>query len=310
MPKQIVILDSTQIDAYCTCPSLWNYEYNENVVLDSETKDDIKMGTLGHKWLEIFYRAKALHADIGTAVSAANAFDPDALDVADAHEFPLDKEKRRTVIERLQLYWMKYNKLKDFVPLCKRVHSIEIDSEGNVVDCYKPLPLVEQGFSYELLNTPEYLFVLEGRIDVLTEINGAHHWVDHKFQIRERTLYSKSIQFRNYSLVTGCSIGIINYIRLHKDVKDSTLQRQLVSFGPHEIRAWRSELIDIFIRVAKDLKRASSEGVYAFNKNRAACPGKFGYECQYTHICDEPNPGVAQAIKIEKYKKRKEWRPW
>lgn len=310
MPKQVIIADSTQIDTYCTCPTLWNYEFKENLALDAEIKDDIKMGTLGHKWMERFYQVRALSSDLNKAIEYANAFDPDAADEADNHEYPLDPKKRKTVIDRCQLYWMKYSKLKDFVPLVKTVEKWGWDEQGYPITIHEKVPLVEQGFSYELLNTPEFHFILEGRIDILTEVNRINHWVDHKFQTRERSLYSKSIQFRNYCLATNCQLGVINYIRLHQEVKTTTLERQIVSFSPIELRVWKSELIDIFRQMARDVKNEEKNGSYAFERRRSSCPGKFGYQCQFTHICEEPNLQIGDLIKVEKYKKKKEWKPW
>lgn len=310
MSKQIVIADSTQLQTFCECPTMWLHSFHDNITLEGSIKDDIKMGTMGHKWLEIYYRSLGIDGNLQNAVAAANAINFDELDKVDAEGFPLDKAKRSTVIDRLQLYWMKYSKLRDFIPICKQKHAVAFNSEGVPYDCYEKVPLVEQGFSYELLNTSEYLFVLEGRIDLLTEVNGTFHWVDHKFQSREHDLYQKSIQFRNYSLATNCSVGVINYIRLHKAVSDSTLERVAVSFGSAELRAWRSELIDIFVSMAKSMKKLSDQKSYAFERNRSACAGKWGYPCQYTPICEEPLRQVGDLIKVQKYIQKKEWRPW
>ena len=58
---------------------------------------------------------------------------------------------------------------------------------------------MRKGFSYELLNTREYLFVLEGKVDLIfTDFGGG--FMDHKTQFRARSLYKKSLKSRTSSI--------------------------------------------------------------------------------------------------------------
>lgn len=285
--KQTLVLDSTQIDTFYTCPTMWDLSYSQNLTITEEEKDAIAMGTLGHKWLELYYRYKTLGRPLQECVAVANGMNPDEVDTApeDQGTFPLDAIKRKKVKDRCQLYWMTYSS-NDFMPQ------------------YENAPLVEQGFSFKLFESPEYLFVLEGKIDLIASKNGSNFFVDHKFQLRERKLYNKSIQFRNYALATGLNIGIINYIRLHESVSDKTFVREPIAFSAHEMQQWRSELIDKYVEIAGMIEKNR------FPKNRASCSGKFGYPCEFTKICEEPNYEVGQLIKIQQYHQKKEWKPW
>jgi hypothetical protein len=305
--KQTLILDSTQIDTYYTCPELWNFGYRQSLTLsDAEEKDAIAKGTLGHKWLEIYYDHRARGTTIEHAVEVANKVNPDTLDndPNDNHQFPLDPQSRKDVIKRCQEYWMTYSQ-NDYTPDYKCIYGIEIDeSSGMPRDVQRKVPLIEQGFSYKLLETPEYLFILEGRIDFIGSHNGNQFFMDHKFQLRERKLYTKSIQFRNYALATGLNLGIINYIRLHKETSNKTFVREPISFNSYELKVWRSELIDVYVQIANAVKHNE------YVKNRAACSGKFGYPCEFTRICEEPLQSTANLIKVQMYKQKKEWKPW
>lgn len=313
--QQIVILDSTQIDAYDTCPTLWLHSYHESLELSNgDSKDAIVMGTLGHLWMENYYRAKALGKPIqdctAEAFNACKEVDSLDQDPDDNHTFPLDSEKRKIVLERCNQYWMTYSN-SDFIPACRDEYDIKIDPLTDLpIDSVTKIPIVEKGFSYELFNTREYLFILEGRIDLIASMGNSNGFgfVDHKFQLRERNLYPKSIQFKNYALATGLNLGIINYIRLHKEVSNKTFKRDIIAFNSQEIRAWRGELIDIYINVAKNLKADDSK--WSFPRRRSQCSGKFGYACQFIHICEEPNREVGELIKVQQYKKKKEWKPW
>ena len=299
--RQVIIADSSKISTFEECNCKCNYSYNEHITSFGDEKEAIAAGTYGHKLLEIYYKALFQGHKAYAASNRALEFDMDRADKQE-DKFPLSTENRELVRARFSKYWMLYQE-RDFIPLFQPNNIITFSNSGMLVDKLVDDPLVEKGFSYKLLDTSEYLFVLEGRIDMIDYSNSVKKFVDHKFQFRQRDLYSKSIQFRNYALASGCNIGIINYIRLHKNETDKTFVRQPISFNPSEIRLWREELIDIFIRMAQ----AEKQG---YPRNRDACPGKFGYPCEFVPICDEGNPHVREAIKNTNFKKKVEWKPW
>ncbi len=262
MSRQVLIADSTQITHFLECPEFHNLKDKQHLGTDTEVDEPIMAGTFGHKLLDTYY--SNLHLGIEKASELALAFEPPM-------EFNLSSELISLIKERFNLYWMTYSR-NDVKPLMKRVHIIsfrdikpELELIGGLyifpeikelypIDTYPNVALVEQGFSYELLNTSEYLFVLEGKVDLIGEISNTKVWVDHKFQFRKRDLYNKSIQFRNYSLATDLNMAVINYIRLHKAVEKDTLKTDLISFSPQERRYWKQELIEIFISMARPIK--------------------------------------------------------
>lgn len=304
--KQTLILDSSQISTFCECSQKWEYQQQEQLVrlnlanpeLSNRPSEAIAAGSLGHKYLELYYLNNG-------CVARALEFNPDASDTVDEN-FPLDSNLRKLVRRRFEdyvLFWGSH----DYIPATQTKTRIEVRN-GMLTDVYYHIPLVEQGFSYPLLDTSEYLFVLEGRIDFIGRAGSEHIWMDHKFQFRERQLYSKSIQFRNYSLVTGFPLGVINYVRLTKDVGPKTFIRQPISFGPYEMRCWREELIEIFVTAARLIAAGNWE--IPQTRNRKSCEGQFGYECEFTTLCNEYNPETRNALKTQTYTRRKEWKPW
>jgi len=291
--RQVLVLDSTQLDQWGRCPNLWNLSSNEQLTLSNEVRDDFAMGTYGHKLLEIYYTN--IHKGIGTAVKEMQEYKLE-------EPYPLSEERRQSVSTRLTDYWMKYSTVGDILPSSRPVKTIGIDNDGFPCTTVTNEPLVEKGFSYPVLDTSEYLFVLEGKIDLIGYMGGMELFLDHKFQSRSHRLYPKSIQFRNYALATGFRTGMINYIRLHKTLEKDTLERTIISFSVNELREWKEELIETYIHIAK------SQGKY--RKERAACSGKYGFPCEFTKICDETEMITIQAIKESLYKKKDEWKPW
>lgn len=295
--RQILILDSSQISLFDECETKWKLAYGENLTTSNEVREDMAMGTFGHHLLEIYYKAKS------------KGFTPDkaaveALEWGNKLDgFPLSPDKKCSVIARFNDYWMTYSRNDIEVAMGKPVHSI-LPFDDVAIDVYTQNPLVEKGFSYELLNTPDYLFILEGRVDVIGNISSSLAFMDHKFQGRSHELYQKSIQFRNYSLALDLSLGIINYIRLHKEITKDTLKREIISFPPWERKWWKTELIKIYLRIAERMRTKD------FEMNFSACPGKYGFKCEFTKICEEHDLVTIEAVKSQNYKQKEVWKPW
>lgn len=325
MSRVTLVLDSSQITTFLDCEQMWKLRYDESLTTSNNVREDMAMGTFGHHLLEIYYKSIARGASINEAVRNALSAPIDTPHVYDDQNvcikcgcyramiigatpelcvrFPLSDENRAKVRNRFGDYWMTYS-VNDIIPARGNAKLKISVIDGILKDSWVEEPLVEQGFSFVLLDTPEYLFVVEGRIDLIGELGGRQCFMDHKFQSRERDLYDHSIQFRNYSLATGIPFGVINYVRLHKEMKDTTLERKLMWFTPLERESWRAELIRIFKEIAACMSRGE------WFKRRSSCDGKFGYPCEYVKICDEPLIQVANAMKTAKYVVREKWLPW
>ena len=325
MPKQILILDSTQIDAFLTCPQLWDYGQKQRLTpcTGAPTGEAMLMGTLGHKYLELYYKAKAEGKSQVQAIGAAEDWDPDretclecgenkesTKHLIDGYEdiggegciplhtftpkpFPLEKPRRYEVLQRFREYSYTYTQ-KDIEPISP-AH-------------------VEVGFSHLLYEDAERVYILEGRVDLIGKVGHNSVWIDipvwmdHKFQLRSRDLYKKSIQFRNYALVMyetmGITTGIVNYVRLTKSVTKDTFKRELTQFNSLELAEWKRNLISIYDSIFDSIH----EDIY--DKNWSACSGKFGYPCDFTPLCEEYNEDIKKAKQTQLYTVREEWKPW
>lgn len=299
--KKTLVVDSTQIVEFDDCPQKWEYSSVEQLTQIDESRDSMLMGSYGHKLMEIYYRSIALGAGINEAYKNAKLYKlPDIIQ--------LSKERQEAVEKRFFEYWIMRNHGinlgRDIKPACKEKYAVGINEDGLPFDTTEKVPMVELGFSYKLLDTPEYLFVLEGMIDLLGSMDGINLFMDHKWQERRRSLYKKSVQFRNYALASNCQMGIINYVRMAEKIDQHTFERDIISFTAQELRHWKQELIEIFIKMvnsAADEKREQRWG---------SCSGKFGWACEFTNLCEEFNPDMKQRIKDFKYKKKDPWTPW
>jgi hypothetical protein len=277
-------------------------------------------GTYGHKLLDIYYRNKTQRMPLNENIAACLKYDPDTETcecgcMAELHKplvglpnvqecqrchkcaqfrprpFPLDLETRKVVLNRFKDYIYKYQH-NDFQPISEK-H-------------------VEVGFSETIYEDAENLFVLEGRIDLIAEIQGLKVVVDHKFQMQTHWLYPQSVQFKNYAMVSGCNTMIINYVRLQQKIVDTSLNRDIVSFNRPQLAAWKARLINIFW----DIKKVMS--YTPLPRNWDACSG-YGKTfkkdepkyCWYGTLCEEPSAATAELKENTLFKIQQEvWRPW
>jgi hypothetical protein len=349
MPNKFILtLDSSQIDCFLECPAKWHYSYQKRLQLTSDTVNvPMNSGSYGHKLLEIIYRARARGRSEDCALTEAFAYDIDKETCRCSHG-----AERHNIYPNFQCACgliIPTNNGTGLCPICNVKQTTSCTSIGCPCQEFEPIefPLstldrqfvrdrvleytmiegtaipelipkspehVEVGFSHKLYEDQDKLYILEGRIDLIGQIanNCTEGWADHKFQSRERNLYLKSIQFRNYSLVTRMPIGVVNYIRFAKKVeKDKTFKREIISFSRAELISWESELIRIFAKVQNFIVNQQFPWFLDDSRNWSACAGKFGYPCEFTKLCENfSQPQLIQLIEASEYKTKPEWRPW
>lgn len=322
MPKTILILDSSQIDTFLTCPTQWYYGCKRRLIPNNARENTpMDMGTYGHKLLEIIYKERA-KGNSKNAIDIAFAYDIDketchCAHGKEIHAIVADFEKCRSVgcpCEKFEPIEFPLS-APDRAFVRDRVLDYTSFEGVSIPELIPTSPdHVEVGFSHKLYEDDNRLFILEGRIDLLGQIanNCPEGWADHKFQSRERDLYLKSIQFRNYSMVTGLSIGVVNYIRFAKKIdKNKTFKRAIISFSRIEMDAWKDNLIRVFSKIEDTLIQDNWYDQTDAFRNRAACSGKFGYPCGYTTLCENFfNPELIKIYEQSEYKQKPEWRPW
>lgn len=303
---QTIIADSSQLNCFDTCPVLWYYTYYEGIAKvtpvrsggdfeeDGEKKERMNyrdMGTVFHKILEVRYKNRLTIRDcVDSTFLGANGVMP-----------VLTPNEETLIRQTALLYDANYAINGDF--------SIR-DPDS-----------VELGFSDEIYNDSNYQFILEGRIDLAEAYmgGGIEVAVDHKSQGTAKKLYKKSIQFRNYAMVLNKNMLVINYIRFNKTLGKNTFVRDIASFTNEDHRVWRLELINLFLCMADfkeklDYFKGDNEYInkHLLNKSkrRSQCSGSFGFECEYTSLCDAPNLETLINIKQMNYEDKEPFKPW
>ncbi len=279
MSRFSLALDSTQITDLLACPYRWNLAYREHLIHKFQKKEAFDWGTIMHALLEAFYLKLKNGSRRDIAMNnALTLFDEARKSVRTI----ISAEDKRFIEQRFIAYTIQ-----------RTPHDIT------------PLE-VEKGFSIPILDNENFLFVLEGRIDMIGQLeNGTKLWMDHKTQDRKYDLYDHSIQFKNYSLATGLGYGMVNYIGWQDTITKDTFRRQLVHFSPLTLQLWRERLITIFMGAAANILGNT------FPLNESACHQKWGI-CEFSEVCPsvEPHSKIREGLVKINYMKREPWLPW
>jgi hypothetical protein len=270
-------LDSSKISTYLECNRKYQLSYQEHLVT-LESQPALDKGTIGHKFLEYYYNCRKDGASVGDSTQMAIVSTTDWLKTQEQFNY-LPPEEIRFLFNRLTIYTAYYSG-----------------------DNFKILG-TEVGFSKELFKTQDYIYIVEGKIDVVIEdSDGKIAYKDHKFQSRKYDYYQNNVQFMTYALACETNAGVINYIGLQKEApKDGFFRRVPIHFSRSLLNEWRLELLQIFDSIARDRK---------FSKNRSACKRGLNRKCQFTHICEQTDKRFEAEVKRTEFKVRDAWTPW
>jgi len=282
MSRFVLNLDSTQLDAYWTCPEFWRLAHKELLQKRHAITTARDYGTIIHGLLERYY----LHRFKGETQQDAEKFAIHALE-QDAKKLGIDKDQTDFLKLRFLLYTQYYN-ANDFKIVGHQ------DRAG-----------VEVGFTYVLVDDPNFLFTLEGKIDLIAQWCDRIYIVDHKTQARKRNYYERRIQFKNYCLALGANHFCVNYIGLQKSPNKDTFRRQVTYISAAELQIWKKELIRKYFEIAYTIMENGK-----FEHCWSACEGKFGYPCEMVQICEQITKNRKDHVINEYFEKRPEFIPW
>lgn len=284
MQKRISLsADASQVSDFMRCPRLWYYKYIRNIeppqiqyVKDGEVKaSSISKGTMFHALLDNYYKSMP-----GDSVSIAN--NTVLRYLKENPDLDIPNKEQQAIIKRFYEY-ASYYRTSEFQPM--------------VVN---GVPQVEVGFTVELLNNDQYYFMLEGRIDLITD---KEIFVDHKTQSRAYDYYQFSPQFLTYALASELSMGCINYISLANVINKDSFRRPCVTYSQELKAQWKEKLIKIFKRMAGCI--VNNE----FEMNESSCQGNFGI-CKYSELCETQIVHIREKLMQQHYKQREKWEPW
>lgn len=283
MQKLIIRADNSQINTFTSCPRKWYYTNILNLQSKGLRKPALDKGTIFHTLLDFFYRKIGLGASFDEAYKySIETFQKNFK--AGLIPTDLTADEIKFLASRFYHYYSYYSVQGDYKPLT-----------------IMGRPQIEVGFSVTLLENSYSLFVLEGKIDMITD---QHFFVDHKTQSRFYDHYQYDTQLLTYGIATGCTKAVYNYIGLQQKVDPDTFRRLPHGFSKEKLLQYREYLIITFHKMAACIQQNT------FPTEYTSCAGKYG-TCQF-HLIDEPTNSEERKMNLLAHftNTQPKWEPW
>lgn len=311
-----IALDATQITEYSFCPLSWYLRYREHLAKTGQDRKSLDLGTIMHLYLAEHYNLQSQDLSYDAIAKAV----VDKLKVnQEIKELDPSGEYNQFVSQRYLAYVMRYSQ-GDF-----RAFKRPTKEDPSVYPA-----AIEIGFSKQIYQDSRFTFIIEGRIDLLANIDDKIYFVDHKTQGRKSNLYKFKPQFLTYALATELEYGLINYIGMTKEQNADTFRRESIRFPKWKIEQWREYIIkNVFLPITEKLQahqyiRENFEDgpilkytldlerkLFESQRKLTSCAGAFdSMPCMFTELCETNDPVMVQNIKSFQYHKIKPWSPW
>lgn len=271
MPKLTLIVNSHQLSDYQRCERLHQYTQIDQRGTD-HMRDALVRGSGLHNLLYLYYQSRIKRQSIERAVMNAMRYM--------RFQRKMNSQHIATILPKALQYFA-YYKDETWIPL-----------------------QAEIGFTKLLYEDDDHLFVYEGKIDLIMEVQRIRAFVDHKSQMMRKNLPEESNQFLGYAWATELRLGIINYINLSPSIapKDA-FRRVICNYTPNLIEEWKQGAIETCLNMARDVKNNH------FPKRRNGCLGVYGL-CDFIDVCKQTNTNIIQGKLEKEFIKKERWSSW
>lgn len=271
MPNQLILkIDSSQIKTFLVCPQKWYYEYFLSIARrDRKRVSYFDTGSYLHGMLDIYYKNWVRMGHFDAAQYSIN----------------IAKQSGSLTPEEVEFCQVRFSQYVTFWQANEFIPAI-----------IGGRPQVELGFSKVLYESPQYLFILEGRIDLITN-QGL--FVDHKSQKRAYDHYKFDPQFISYAWAMNMKNGMINYIGTQDKLHEKSFRRMTLAFSSAQLKHWEERLKEIFFSMAGMIQTKK------FNRNETEC----NY-CPYNTLCETIEPQILHQLINIQYEPVPRWVPW
>ena len=281
--KANIVLDSSKIDLFETCPCRYNYRHNLNKDLPiNKRAEALDKGTLIHEGFGVYYSLLAQGVKYEDRLEQAkmkireHSSDPD-LSALDPDDVSLILSAAEGSLE----YWRAEDE-----------------------NCLEVLA-VEQPFAFILYEDDFVRIIISGKIDILCNYHGIGRnasydnlVIDHKSFSRESITHRLANQFICYSAAAGTNYLWVNRVGLHdpnaKKPKpaEEKFKRLPLSYDPIYIQQWKDNLTNMIRH-----EYLTCVATDTWPMKPSSC-NKFNRLCEFYDICDSSGE-EAKAAKLE-----------
>lgn len=275
MTKLPIVLDSHSKDNFHRCEKLYELANIENLE-PKKPRVVIEKGTLWHEIMRLYNLARLEQEHVPN--EQANKIAQEVTAEASA-EKKIPAEDCMAIYKRFLEYLKHYKNRRETIVA------------------------VEQGFSKQLYKDDYSRYILEGRIDAITDTPGVGvAWKDYKSQGSKHNSSGWTNQFIKYSWAVGCNMGFIEYVTWSKSVTENTFRTIPVSHVKEVLKRWKKDTIQTFHRLKNCILNQRFQRSWL-------CEGKYGL-CVYHKICTAQTERQKEFVIKRDFVRGEKWRPW
>ncbi len=289
-PKKNVILDASVFTTIQACGRLTDFRFNMDLVSILGKNNSLEAGSIVHKVLEYYYKAKIGGYERNQCISAGLAAGemyvrscPYCKDWASELVPPCGHEPNE--FPGLQNTPMESD--KKHIGWKWALESCEQYFEFWKGDFWVPLEVeVVKG---KVLYEDELIRILwKAKLDLVMDTNENIYSVDTKTAKQRRDLLSLNNQFIGQALIMGTRGVVINKFGFQTSLKpEEKFTRELMSYSVDRLIEWQSEILPYW--VYKYIQYVEDE---YFPPNFTHCENKYGH-CAFKEVC-AANPSMRQ----------------
>lgn len=308
-PKKNVVLDATMLTALMKCGRYAELQYGHNLQPMSGKANSLEVGSIIHKFMEVYYRTQMQGVSktqaFGYGIAAAELYIqgcPHCTNFVPTHKY-------KNVLAEDILAEDHTNHVCDsnciLIPKCGHpineypgLTNTPAESEGYAVGwkfalqtCDEYHKFYQNDFwvtldteivkSKVLYEDDEVRILWKAKLDWIVDTNNGIFPCDHKTMKQNRDTISINNQFMGQARLMDVRNVFINKIGLQKTLKPvDKFKRVAISYSASRLMEWQSTILPYY---AKLMIQYDEQGYYPPNFN--SCEGKYG-KCNFYEVCE------------------------
>ncbi len=307
--KKNIVFDATVLSTLMGCGRLTDFRFNHNLIGIEGKSNSLEVGSIVHKYLEVYYRHiiqgfnKSLAHSAGMTAGELYARGcPFCTNFESSESDPKPKCGHKI---------NEYEGVKNTPPKPEKPYQVgwewALETCNQYHEYYKNdfwVPLEVETVKGKILYEDDEIRILwKAKLDLATDTNNGIFPCDHKTMKQRRDTNSKNNQFIGQCLIMGTRSVVINKIGFQTTLKpEEKFTRAMVSYSAKRLIEWQGTILPYW--AYKLIEYEESE---YWPPNYDHCENKYG-NCPFNEVCDADPEEREHELKLH-FIKGPDWNP-